>query len=254
MAKKIICFVFGFILFIFSLFSLIHRNNQNSEIRSSFQLPSQFANNYQWSDYQEHIPLSEMDIEQYRALFTSPVNPVGYETAFVTEQDLWYYEEINGTKTEAFCIPAGTEIDLGNYLHLSSDPTELGAGFASLPTYEKGWRWVRPFATAYEEGAQDSEGWYYCNLSDLESLAHSLLESSESLREALTSSGMDVDTFCHAFVCQVDLCFYREGVYESPDLFYSVWTLQEAVLLILAALFVIVGVLSKEKKRERERT
>lgn len=202
-----------------------------SSIYGNHQLRAGFSASSQWQDYQQQLPISQMKFDSYAPLFAEIVAPIGYPTTFTTSAPIRYYRETDGKKTLACEIPAGTALDWS-----SSAPS--GYGFDSFPTYEKGWRWGKPFKSADGQG---DDAWYYIRTEDLEKAARQAFSSSQYLQASAKSAGLSGSEAVFALVRKTDRVFHQNGVYLSPDLF-APWTwdlicLAVLLLLMLTALW-----------------
>ena len=191
------------------------------------RLRSEFYASGVWWEYQQQVPLSDIIFSCYEPLFADLTAPVGCSAVFEAGAPIRYYEETDGKKTLAFEIPAGTVLEWS-----SSEPN--GYGFNGFPTYERGWRWVRPFQSA--DGSGD-DAWYYVRAKDLEKAAGQMLSSSPFLQSAVRAAGLTEAEAAFALVHRADWVFCRRGVYISPDLFEP-WPRDCACLAVLLVLAV----------------
>ena len=205
------------------------RIQADRNFREIYHMSQEFQPDARWPDYQLGLPLEEMDFSQYGELFTGAVPLIGYETEITLGSDLTYYQERAGEKVPAFTLPAGTQVEAGSFLYLPCGPEELGCGFRTFPSYEKGWRWAKPFVEAGEEAASD-QTWYYVKTRELEQAALGLWESHSMVRSGFSSK----QEFAWAFVRRTDGVFYANGVVHSPDLHRPVWTWPCTLLAVAA--------------------
>ena len=122
--------------------------------------------------------------------------------------DLVYYREEAGQKTEAFVLKAGTEIVV------DPDQNGINRGFYTFPTFEKGWRYGRPFTV---KGQEAPDEYYYVKLSELEAIAKDWIEYDESVRRSLLRSGLSKKEGAAMIVRTIDRLLYDNGIYCSKD-------------------------------------
>ena len=160
--------------------------------------------------YLEHSSMDEMDMVVFDPYLTQIIamGGVSYKEMMILPVDLVYYREEAGRKTEAFVLKAGTEIVV--------DPNQNGInrGFYTFPTYEKGWRYGRPFTI---KGQEASEEYYYVKLSELETIAKDWIEYDESVRRSVQRSGLSTKKGAAAIVRTIDRILYDKGIYCSKD-------------------------------------
>lgn len=213
----------------------------NAKVIRIWELPAKFNQNYKYTDYYNSLPIENMDFKQYSHLFAGSVMQPGYETTFYTEHKITYYKKINGIMKEAYAIPEGTEVEAGCFLSFQRAPTEIGFGFNSFPTYEKGWRWVRPFSLS-SESEDKNESWYYCKTNDLLLAAKAALQQNQYFQLKQKSSHLGERLYLYMFIRQTDALFYKNGIYKSPDLYYHNVTV---VILILIGVLILLQIVKK---------
>lgn len=210
----------------------------------NYRLRSGFAANEEWPDYRQGLPLSEIDFERYeRAFFSGATAPIGYSTVFTADAPIRYYREVTDAAL-AYEIPAGTALDWepGGFAC-------LGYGFVSLPSYERGWRWARPFLPAGSDRVPEDFPWYYVRTSDLEAAARAMFDSSRFVQASARNAGLSRTEAVFQIVRQADQVFYENGVYLSPDLLRPVWTWDCTLMTGASALLFILLLLLRRGRR-----
>lgn len=210
----------------------------------NYRLRSGFAANEEWPDYRQGLPLSEIDFERYeRAFFSGAVAPIGYSTVFTADAPIRYYREVTDAAL-AYEIPAGAALDWepGGFAC-------LGYGFVSLPSYERGWRWARPFLSAGSDRVPEDFPWYYVRTSDLEGTARAMFDSSRFVQASARNAGLSRAEAVFRIVRQADQVFYENGVYLSPDLLRPVWTWDCTLMTGASALLFILLLLLRRGRR-----
>lgn len=198
------------------------------------------------TDYLNRVPMEEMDFLQYVRYLNRPVNPVYIEreTAFTAPFSLYYYQEEAGRKAVCLEIPADSVIEPEPEW---SHGYPLGYGFESFPTYEKGWRWARPF-TDGKDAAVDELPWRYVKTADLEAFAEEMARCSPHWQDAIQRLHASESELAYELVRKCDALFYEKGIYLSPDLYPVFWTWDG--ILLAAGFLAFSGCLLFSKIRE----
>lgn len=207
----------------------------------------------QHTDYLSRVPMEEMDFFQYVRYLNRPVAGAEYTTAYAAPFSIRYYKEDGGRKVLAHEIPAGSTLETK-----PSGAYPLGYGFESFPTYEKGWRWARPFSD--DKNVIVSEmPWYYVKTADLEALAKYMVQNSSHWQHFFQISGLSESELVYGIVRKCDLIFYERGICISPDLSPNFWTwdcilLASGLLAFSGYLLLskVKGIHSKSKKPNQE--
>ncbi|MBW4081965.1 hypothetical protein [Paenibacillus sp. S150] len=196
-----------------------------SALYHNYQLRKDFSSAATASPYQQGIPLGQMDLNTYNSYFPG----ISAEPAFTLTHrieapvTLQYYTEIpTGETAVALEIPKGTIIVAIPEGTQGSSFYELGYGYTSYPTYEKGWRYVRPFKTTEDASAALSEEYYYVKLGSLEAVLDTAIRANKPFRAAVRQQHWTLDRGKHIFARYIDDVLYQNGAYLSPDLFYRV--------------------------------
>ena len=172
--------------------------------------------------------MEELDADAYRIFLNWSAPAVFWDTAAIAGSSLTYYEKEGGR-----LIPALT-IRPGEWL-VALSPGEVGYGFQSLPTQERGWRYAKPFVPR-EEGASgepealpDNLPWYYVRLEEL----------TEFRRRLLSRDGRP-SCFEEESLLSVDDAFFQKGVALSPDLLPPLWQADCTLLACVAGALALI--------------
>ena len=214
---------------------------------------------------QDEIPLHEIEENTlYQTLETisgfSKVDDSIPHTIKLSE-DIRYYEEPGEGQEPAYILSAGTEIkwhdpgdsegNMQKYYHTEGywDNTydrpysaeekaglkhSSGYGLESFPTYEKGWRYVRPFVTAEETEMPGT--YYYVRLKDLENVVYDLYAHLDLDMEKMS---MPIETRVYVMTRRLDSQWYDSGIFLSKDIYKSVWHWWDTALLFLLVVLLV---------------
>lgn len=225
-------------LFIYRTGSALYQNNQ---------LRAQFPSTASSSPYQQGIPIEKMDLTAYDSYFPNIFAALGYSLThrIETPVTLRYYSEIPDDKA-AFTleIPKGTTIVAIPEGTTGSAFQEVGYGYTSFPTYDKGWRYVRPFVTADGvNSSADNEQYFYVSLDSLEAVLDKIIEANRPFHAAIRQQGWTLNKGKHVIARYVDNALYQHGAYLSKDMFYPVFDRLNVMLLgaigVVSAVFII---------------
>ncbi len=164
-------------------------------------------------EYLEHDRMEDMDMERISRNtfnYARPAVKMSADYEIAAPCDIRFYEDA-ALKKEAKVIPKGTVLHVK--LH-EKGADDLGRGFFSLPTFDKGIRYTRPFLVPSEE---TDEHYYYVRLSDLENTVKELLKTADLDLFGNASKTMILRNRCF----YVDRLFYRKGIYLSHDIRYK---------------------------------
>jgi len=200
----------------------------------------------------EEVPLHEMDEKLLYELFNPyfdpwPMvqNPVLFPYAVITEKEICYYKEPTEKSEVTHMIPAGSMIkwshpeDTVDYVLAGCE----GYGVISFPTYEKGWRYVKPFVMSDETEMPDEM--YYVRLEDLEYVFQAVQKHPEY---AVSLSGWESEEArLFGTTRYIDKVFYDHGVFISKDYYRKVWHWWDMVFLMM--FFVLQGMSFRYFKR-----
>ena len=172
------------------------------------QLEAGFTPSGKYTNYQERVPMEEMDLAQYDFLWVRMVTAQYTPMDFTLQRDLAYYDRPGGEA--AYTIPAGTQLWWDSFRDC----------VATYPTYDKGWRWARPMAP---EGEDPPEEHYYVPLASLQSAWKDLYATNEIVEQRCREAGLSPEEAARQILLQTDEEFYRRGVCVSPDLRAPLW-------------------------------
>lgn len=153
-----------------------------SALDHNHQLRNDFSAAAPASPYQQGIPLEQMDLSMYSSYFPGISGEPAYSITHFVEApvSLQYYSEIPSKDTAvALHIPKGTAIEAIPQYSPESSFYELGYGYTSYPTYEKGWRYVRPFKTAEAASPGLGEEYYYIRIDSIEAVMKSAIRANK---------------------------------------------------------------------------
>lgn len=188
----------------------------------------------------------------------------------VLENDINYYtrSDSGAGYTLAHTIPKGTRvyayIPYVNGFFVYHAECELGYGFRTLPTFERGWRYARPFIVAeYDEESPEfySEKnnvsvaempYYYVRLSALEPVAREFVEANSYYDETLGNIPKDVMTRYE--LLRYDIIAYAQGWICTLDVYLPYFDTLQIVMLAGMGVCIIAFVLitAREKRAARE--
>lgn len=196
--------------------------------------------------YEADVPVAEMantlaGVTQEHILPSLPLDPP--EPEFTLSFDLAYYSE-PGKSDPVLVIPKGTEL----LYFLEGLYVPAGYGVNSLPGNEAGWRCVRPFMESSKADSLVNAPYYYIELSQLERAAEEYMQ-----QETRWNSGSSYTLRQNVYLetRRSDFALYTKGIYESPDLRYSLWDEEDTILLSCGAAFLLVGISLLFCKRKR---
>lgn len=124
----------------------------------------------------------EMDLNTYSPYFLGISGEPAYSLTHRIEAPVFlrYYTEIPaGENTVALEIPKGKMIVAIPEGTKGSSFYELGYGYTSYPTYEKGGRYVRPFKTTEDVSFALSEEYYYVKMNSLEAALDTAIRANQ---------------------------------------------------------------------------
>ncbi len=185
------------------------------------QLRKDFSPAANASPYQQGIPLEQMDLAEYASYFSGNTAEPAYTLTHRIEAPvaLHYYEKIpSGGEAAALEIPKGTTITAIPEGTKGSAFHEIGYGYTSYPTYEKGWRYVRPFQTTEVWDAAANGKYYYVKLEALEAVVDKTIEANQPLLAAIQQQKWSKNHGKFVFARFVDNKLHQHGAYLSPDL------------------------------------
>lgn len=208
------------------------------------QLRKDFSAAAAASPYQQGIPLEQMDLSAYRSYFPGNMAEPAYSLTHRIDapMTLKYYTEIPaGDAAVALEIPKGTMIEAIPEETQGSSFYKLGYGYTSYPTYEQGWRYVRPFKAAEAASPGLGEEYYYIKIDSLEAVLDAAIRANKPFRAAVRQQHWSLERGTHTFARYIDDALHQNGAYLSPDLFYRTFDCWN--MLLLGAVVVITIVL-----------
>jgi hypothetical protein len=173
------------------------------------------------SPYQQGTPMEQMDLAVYAPYFSGNSAEPAYTLThrIPSPVTLQYYEKIPaGGEAPALEIPKGTTITAIPEGTKASAFYETGYGYTSYPTYEKGWRYVRPFQTTETSDAAANGKHYYVKLEALEAVLDKTIEANQPLRAAIRQQKWSISHGKFELTRFVDDKLHQHGAYLSPDL------------------------------------
>jgi len=231
-----------FILFCFFVY------RAGSALYHKHQLRDQFSAAADDSPYQQGIPMEKMDLTAFSSYFPKTFTALGYSLThrLETPVTLKYYTEIPTDEAAvALEIKKGTAIIAIPERTIGSPLYELGYGYTSYPTYERGWRYVRPFIMAEGSDHADNEQYYYVKMDSLEAVLNKVIELNKPFRADIRQQGWTLNKGKHVIARYVDNTLYQHGAYLSPDLFYRVFDRFNVMLLGAIGIIIAAFLLSR---------
>jgi hypothetical protein len=225
--------LFVVVLALIPLFSLIYR--VGGQIYRNQQKINRFSYNNQMEQYERRIPMDNMDLHEYSVYFQIPQTLEGIRVSNVIElpREIQYFTEQDGKKILTMEISKGKSI-----LWLPSEQLNdiyIGYGLRSYPTYDKGWRYVKPFMLSGQNTDIEQLPYYFVRTKDLEAVAKEAIRSTKYLMKTVQNRGMSMENAIFIYTRFIDNIFYDKGVFCSPDLLRQVWRWKDTVLLCLSA-------------------
>ena len=213
MTKKRIFFIFAALLLtaglIFGTVSLY----QQHQLKKHFELHEGAP---AAQEYLNHDKIEDMDmarIARNTFNYARPVQAGPFEYDIKTPCDIRFYTDA-ALKNEAKIIREGSLIHV---MMFDDSEDDLGRGFFSLPTFDKGVRYTRPFLNNTEE---TDENWYYVRLTDLMAVMKELLKTVDPGIFTFFK-GLNKTQIVRNRCFMIDRLFYRKGIFLSPDIKYN---------------------------------
>ncbi|MFD0961721.1 hypothetical protein [Paenibacillus chungangensis] len=207
------------------------------------QLRTQFPASTSASPYQQKIPMEQMDLTTYTPLFPMIFTAAGYSLThrIETPVTLKYYTKIPTDETAVtleivkgstiVAIPEGTK---------GAPFLEVGYGYTSYPTYERDWRYVRPFHTTEGLDQANNEQFYYIHISSLEAVLDKVIEVNKPFRAEIQQQRWSQEKGKHFLARYIDNALYQNGAYLSPDLVHRVLDRWNTILLSAIGVIIVV--------------
>jgi hypothetical protein len=199
----------------------------SSALIHNIRLQQAFATAQPPSSYLQGIPMSEMDLSLYSSYMPRIMAPLLHELTrdIKTPVTLRYYSKIPAAGDHpALEIPKGTNIIVlpADRSGSGSPLYEPGYGYTSYPTYEQGWRYVRPFQLSDSEQFPHDDHYYFVRMEDLEAVIGELVQANRALRVAIQQQGWSIQEGIRQISTCMDQLLYSHGAYLSPDLYSKV--------------------------------
>jgi hypothetical protein len=210
-----------------------------------------YIKNFSYKDetgqYKKLIPMNQMDLSLYDYLLEIPQTPVGkkVDNTIVLPINIQYFTEQNGPRSMILEIKKGTRV-----LWLPTDQLgdiSFGYGLRSYPTYDGGWRYVKPFMALGNQADSKKLPYYYVRTADLEVITKQVINSNEYLASSIKEQGVTINNAVFAYTRVIDSIFYDNGVFCSLDLLKQVWHWGDTVLLSLAIGVLLIAWLLKRQ-------
>ena len=228
---QIILTVVSFFLAAIFLCTVLFRVGSN--LYANHKLREEFSLSSDLSPYQQGTPMEEMDLTRYEEYFPTIFTLTGYSLThrIKTPVTLRYYNEIpSDASAITYEIPKGTEI-LAIPEYINGAPIyEIGYGYTSYPTYEKGWRYVRPFSTD-NAGNPGLGKYYYVRLEELEAVIKKVMDENKVMSKPQKYFYWSDSRWIREVSLKIDSVFYSNGIVFSRDMLYDVFTPTDALLV-----------------------
>ncbi|MEA4887995.1 MAG: hypothetical protein VB070_00805 [Clostridiaceae bacterium] len=214
------------------------------------QIVSEFSYNAYQQQYQRAVPVDEMDFNEYRRYFTQneTANKLAVNNRVSLPVHIRYYTKQDEKMILSFEIPKGTSV-----FWTASDAfygVDAGYGICGYPTYERGWRYARPFITTNQNTDIKQIPYYFVRTDDLDMTAKAIITENENLRKSIKSQGLSISDAGFVLTRYIDYIFYDRGVFCSPDLQQSVCRWTDLVWLFLFFLALAAVVYSSRKLKQ----
>lgn len=210
------------------------------------QFNKRFEYNGTDTEYQKGVSLEEMDQQRYDHHLNSASTALGIPVNVTLKipQTLKYYDSPDTDSEVVTEIPAGINVKImvrgtdSGYWDIFSN---LGYGFWGYPTYEKGWRYVKPFLVGEEDKEWEELPYLYIRTEQLEELLGKCYDQNEALQKSVSEGDVcepfKKRKFIQHNILYIDSRFYQEGIYLSPDFKKPVL---DSVSIVL---FVLIGIM-----------
>jgi len=205
-----------------------------SQLYQNRQLLDKFAYNDAMDQYQRMVPVDQMDLSEFDHYLEFNITLEGrppIDNTLVLPNDLQYFTEQNGQKVPVHKIEKGTRILWLPTVDIKM--VSLGYGLHGYPTYEKGWRYARPFVVSGEQTDISKLPYYYVKMADLERLAIQATRATSQFSDVMKKHKFSLEEHSFQYTRIIDRIFYENGVFCSPDWQRPVWHWVDSVLLAL---------------------
>lgn len=222
--------------------------NENSVSASEYLSEKPSSN----SVYQERSLVEKYSSPAYM-LWSGEEPKIGVTVTDLTvtlRHSVKYYTRVDGEYVFDFEIPAGTEV----YAISPWNPLEVGYGFVSTPTIDKGWRYAKAFMTVeeYESGTY-TRAYRYVKLDDLKPIAKEAYNTNPFYRLYADSLNYSELWFKHAgMLLYVDNAEYLSGNCYLPDLHHDTGDTLALVLLIFGFILLVGSLIAFTARRRSD--
>lgn len=224
--------------------------------RMFFAFSHNYQNIYRW----EHIPntftpdnwspwLAEWPLEDMVQLrLQGGYGRMNGRSVFLLEAPVRYYLSEGDVMRLAAEVPEGTRVMVEGY------PSERGRGLQSWPSYEKGWRYVRPLHVVDGTALLDEDEFYYVPLRDLsratETFLNSGTELAENILQQAKEQNVSIRTVRMRILFLLDAVLYTDGVFCSHDFYHPYFDTANIILLSSAGVLLAVYIVLRMRKQK----
>lgn len=194
------------------------------------QIEATFTPNEMRTDYQDKLPLRDIDFDSLNTVFPNISTLVAYnlQTEITAPREIRYYRDYEDLSSVALTIAKG---DTVNVLVDPDNDSNLGFGIYTYPSYRKGWRYAEPVVV---NGARTHE-MLYVKMDDIEALIGEYYDANKGLSASNTKSQIK-----RYLSLLIDRQYYESGIYLSPDYYVMRLGTMDYAALILGALFLVL--------------
>jgi len=253
-ASKSRTFLWWFCLFAIMILLVLILYRTGAALVHNDRLKSRFQAANPPSPYQLGIPMDEMDLTVYSSYWpNASALPLYYWTRQVEAPvTIRYYSGIpDRGAVPALEIKKGTKIIA---IPEKGPLNEIGYGYISYPTYQKGWRYARPFHPAEGELPSSSGRYYYVRIEDLKAVIREVAKPNQPYRVQAQQMRWRFQSFEHRMATSPDQILYRNGAHLSPDLFRDVFDRWNAWLSAAAGVMALLMRMGRGKGFSAGRT
>lgn len=233
--RSILLFVLAIVLLVIFTVRLI------IVMGSHRQLKDDFSANAVRSAYLKNEAIEQIDFQQVDQLIDDFSAPISYElsTTLSAPRDIYYYETTEDDAKPALTINKGDSIQIIE--NSSTTALTRGYGISTYPTYGKGWRYARPFAT---EGSASSQ-MLYVKLDNIEAVIADYYDDNKALSASRTKQDV-----VRRLSLDVDEQYYNAGIYLSPDYYVKRLVLIDWIVLGIASFTLLLFLASVLRRRK----
>lgn len=247
-ASKSPSFLWWFFLIAIMILLVLIMVRTGAALVHNDRLKSQFRAANPPGPYQLGIPMDEMDLTVYSSYWPkASALPLYYWTRQVEAPvTIRYYAGIPGHgSVPALEIQKGTKMIA---IPENGPLNEPGYGYISYPTYEKGWRYARPFHPAKGELPSSSKRYYYVRIEDLKAVIRETAKRNQPYRVQAQQMRWRLQSFEHRVATSLDQILYRNGAHLSPDLYRDVFDRWNAWLSAAAGAMALLMRMARGKR------